>query len=410
VVLVAVTILVFTGNDNSRPPPKREFDDRVTLRRSDKIPFGTYLAYKSLDHLFPGASVSTSKQQPGYWDSISNHTSGQAIIIITPTFIADEYEMKKLLYFIENGNDVFISSRSYSWAVENMTGAETSIIHQDNSVAGGPAPTTLRLMEPFYISEHWYSYKGLSFNSWFFTMDTTISQVLGRDEMKRPNFINFRAGKGNLYLHTAPIAFTNYFLLQGKNYGYYEKALSVISPEAHTIVWDEYFINKPGGFLNDEFGDGNSRGNEKGNFMQELFKYKELKWGLLTAILTLLLFVLMEMRRKQRFIPVITKPGNDSLDFVKTIGRLYYDKRDHRNLSYKMASYFLEFVRHKYKLVTTDLNEEFIKKLQFKTGISENEISDIIAFIREINTERTVTEKQMARFHRQLENFYEKVK
>ena len=75
-----------------------------------------------------------------------------------------------------------------------------------------------------------------------------------------------------------------------------------------------------------------------------------------------------------------------------------------------MAAYFLEFVRHKYKLVTTELNSEFEKKLQFKTGIPENEIASIIDFIRQISIERTISEKQMVRFHSQLESFYEKVK
>jgi hypothetical protein len=54
----------------------------------------------------------------------------------------------------------------------------------------------------------------------------------------------------------------------------------------------------------------------------------------------LLLYVLLNMRRKQRYIPIVKKPSNDSLDFVKTIGRLYFDKADHKNLCRKMASFF----------------------------------------------------------------------
>ena len=76
-----------------------------------------------------------------------------------------------------------------------------------------------------------------------------------------------------------------------------------------------------------------------------------MKWAaLLTAIFALLLYVVLEMRRKQRTIPVMTKPKNDSLEFVKTIGRLYHDKGDHKNLCRKMSAYFLEHVRNRYKL------------------------------------------------------------
>ena len=59
---------------------------------------------------------------------------------------------------------------------------------------------------------------------------------------------------------------------------------------------------------------------KKKSWISVLFSYPALKAALLTAIFTLLLYVLLGMRRKQRYIPVLTKPKNDSLDFVKTIG------------------------------------------------------------------------------------------
>ena len=103
---------------------------------------------------------------------------------------------------------------------------------------------------------------------------------------------------------------------------------------------------------------------------------------------------------------MITKPRNDSLDFVKTIGRLYFDKGDHLNLCRKMAAYFLEHIRNVYKLPTNNLNEEFIKALQFKTGIAETEIAGIVSFIRKLDGVPIVSDKQLSSFHKQLESFY----
>ncbi len=142
--------------------------------------------------------------------------------------------------------------------------------------------------------------------------------------------------------------------------------------------------------------------------MSTLFHFPGLKWGLLTAIFTLLLYVLLEMRRKQRFIPVITRPRNDSLDFVKTIGRLYYDKGDHKNLCKKMSAYFLEHVRNRYKLPTSELNNDFIKNLQFKTGLNEADIQGIVFFMRDLEKTNVVNDRQLAWFHKQLESFYSK--
>jgi len=125
-------------------------------------------------------------------------------------------------------------------------------------------------------------------------------------------------------------------------------------------------------------------------------------------LFALLLYVLMEMRRKQRYIPVIKKPANDSLEFVKTIGRLYHDKGDHKNLCKKMSAYFLEHIRSRYKLPTSELDEAFQNNLHFKTGVEQEEINGIVSFIRHLDTLDTVSDKQLAWFHKQLETFYKK--
>ena len=116
----------------------------------------------------------------------------------------------------------------------------------------------------------------------------------------------------------------------------------------------------------------------------------------------------MEMRRKQRYIPVIKKPGNDSMDFVKTIGRLYFDKGDHANLCRKMSAYFLEYVRNKYKLLAGSLDEDFIAKLQYKSGAAEYEVRGIISFIKYLDDGPAINHKQLTAFHKQLELFYKK--
>ena len=44
----ALVALFLTGNNGTK---KNKIDDRVTLRKQDKIPYGTYVAYRGLEHL-----------------------------------------------------------------------------------------------------------------------------------------------------------------------------------------------------------------------------------------------------------------------------------------------------------------------------------------------------------------------
>ena len=396
--MLAATVALLT---TSKKEPLRKLNESVTFRKQDKIPYGTYVAFENLRNMFPQAAVHINGQEPGYWDSLFTYESGQVLVIISPLFLADEYEMKKIIRFVENGNDVFISARQVSDDAQKLLNCKTSTfgfssIFRDRGVIEEDT-LTVSLFTPPFLQHSVYSYPGFNFNAWAYELDTSITGKLGGDELSRVNFLHFRAGTGNLYLHLAPMAFTNYFLLHRNNIAYYEKVFSLISPSACKIGWDEYYLKKRYRF--DE--------ERKPGWFNVLLRFPALKAALLTAIFALLLYVVIEMRRKQRYIPVIAKPRNDSLDFVKTIGRLYHDKGDHTNLSRKMTSYFLEYIRTRYNLLTNKLDDDFVKSLHIKSGYPENEIREIISFISYLEGSNRVSDEQLIAYHKKLESFYQ---
>lgn len=394
--LAAAAALIITA-DNKK---QKRVDERVTLRRQDKIPYGTYVAFRELSHLFPDAAVYTNRYEPGLWDSLSSYEDGQALIIITGKLNADEDEWKKMQRFMENGNDIFISTRTISYATtEFLQCAVSAIDLPDEKEHTLPDSLALTLQQPPYRQAASFTYPGKKLDTYFYEYNEKITEILGQDAAGRPNFIRLRAGKGNLYLHLAPLAFSNYFLLHKENIAYYEKALSVIPKDTRKLVWDEYYLRKKYLYENRE---------EKKGWFSVLSRYPALKAALLTALLTLLIYVLLEMRRKQRIIPVLKKPVNDSMDFVRTIGRLYFDKGDHKNLSRKMTAYFLEYVRNRYKLQTGILDDTFIRNLQYKSGAAEEDIRGIVKMIRHLEEVPVVSDTQLITFYKQLEAFYQK--
>ena len=399
----AVILLVASapGKQKAKLP-----NQRVTLRKSDKIPYGTWVAYHHLSHIFPTAALYTNYHQPGYWDSISIYDEQQALLIITGKFNADDDEMNRLISFAEKGNEVFISARTFSFSAGSLTGTRVN-----NSVMaafleeGEGARDSLQVLlsEPVFGANSKYTYPGRSLDASFSSFNKKTSEILGTDERGEPNFIRLRIGKGNIFLHLAPLSFSNYFLLHKNNVEYYEKVLSVIDPGIKKLAWDEYYLNKR--FLDDD--DDNKK-----NWFTVLMQAEnangeksfQVAFWLLAGLL--LLFILQEMRRKQRLIPVMKPPRNDSMDFVQTIGRLYYDKGDHANLSRKMSAYFLEYVRNKYKLLTNSLDDSFTASLAYKSGVEEMELRQVISFINYLDSGGTVDEKQIRLFHDQLERFY----
>jgi hypothetical protein len=396
-IIVAVAVIAFTSllliSAKNKP---RKFNPRITLRQKDKIPYGTNVAYQLLPALFPKAKISFDKKRPGDWDSLDYKTGNQAVILVTKEFNAEVWELEPLKDFAQKGNYLFIIANSVAYEANRFFGTRTNDLVFDEYFGEGLDSLQVSLENPPFINSSSYLYPGRKFEASFAEIDTARTLVLGRNEKKLVNFIQMNTGSGKIYLHLAPMAFSNYFLLHKDNIHYYEQAFSVIPPHINKIVWNEYFLVKR-----------NFKKEKEPSIYRVLFQYPSFKWGLLTALGTLLLFVLLEMRRKQRMVPVITPPQNDSLDFVKTIGRLYYDQNDHVNLAKKMSAYFLDHLRSQYKITTNALDDSFVTTVHAKTGYPVEEIKQITRFIRFTETAKFISDEQLSEFYQQLENFYQ---
>jgi hypothetical protein len=401
-VLGGAIITLFLSAKNKR---NKVLDERFSLKKNERIPYGSWVAYQTLPDLFPEATISSNKYEPGYWDSLSNYEDRQVLIILTGRFEADREELQKLMRFVENGNHVLISAQYLSSAADDFfrcvsSAYNMSIVNIKELETG----MKIRLNGPLFDSTRVYGYPGRGFESFFSRVDTLTTDVLGEDMKGRANLIRLQAGKGFVYVHLEPFAFTNFFLLHKNNIEYYEHLLSLLPRDAKQVVWDEYYLTRRSPRPEEE----------KKNWFTVLMNMKNdegqhsFRAAFLLLIGLLLLYVYMEMRRKQRIIPPFSRPKNDSLDFVKTIGRLYHDKGDHKNLSRKMSSYFLEHVRNKYKLSTSTLDDEFTRNLSYKSGIEETELQSIVSFIREAEQYADISAGQLIDFHNRLQSFYQK--
>ncbi|MFI5185920.1 MAG: DUF4350 domain-containing protein [Chitinophagales bacterium] len=386
--------LVFSTQTN-----KHVFDERISFNRRDKIPYGLYVAYKNLSHIFPKASIVVNRKAPAFWDSLNSYPDKQALIVIVPSFRADEFEMKKLIEFIKNGNSVFISTAIVSYEVQSMLHCEIPDMFDINdnlSLNKSTDSFSVSLADPPFSKKDEYGCPGKRFESYFSKFDSGISTVFGNGIYILPDLIEFKAGKGSLYFHLTPLAFSNYFLLYDKNINYYNKVLSLMPKETGKVIWDEYFLYKR---------NSGTTGENK-SILSALMSQRSFRAALWLLLVLLGLFILQEMRRKQRIIPAMAKPRNDSLEFVKTIGRLYFEKKDNKNLCHKMSAYFLEHIRNRYKLSTTNLDEDFIVSLQTKTAQPETNIRNIVSFINNIDEKEIITDEQLSGFHKELEEFY----
>lgn len=392
--LGAVALIVLIALVISAPPVKnRKLDERITLRQKDKIPYGTFIAKELLAPLFPNAIISVDKREPGYWQEVSLASSQQAVFLVARSFEPEEYELKRLAEFVRQGNYVFIIAKSLSYEATEffrLTDSERFFhMTSEDSLA-----VTLKEAETAIPTS--FIYPGKKYDSYFSSLDTPKVVRLGNDPEGNTNFIQLQAGAGKLFIHLAPLTFSNYFILHKNNVAYFQKVVSLIPQDVDKVLWNEYYLTKR-----------KIKQEEEPGVLSVLWQYPSFRWALITIITTLLLYVFIEMRRRQRLIPVWARPSNDSLDFVRTMGRLYYDRSDHLNLSKKMAGLFLDHVRARYKLATHSLDDVFIKELHLKSGYPVKDLHRIVSFIHYIHTAPAVSERQLSDWYQQLENFYQ---
>lgn len=384
----------------------KRLNQRVSLWRNDKIPYGTYYAFSGLTHLFPYSDIAINKESPvraGFAASYKDETDTSAdivhksaIVIITPTFKPSTEELDALIGYVSSGNHVFISTfepaSSFLDSLRLSTNTGTALINYDDSLSVYLATDTLLN----------FSYPGKQLDNYINSFDSSITTVLGFDAERHPNFVRFDfKSEGSLSLQLAPLAFSNFFLLHGKNNSYYDYAMASIPSDIGKVYWDDYYRY---------FEYGEKKGSDKNkNVFSKLgviLKDDILRWALiLTAVLFAMIY-LFESKRKQRVIPAIQPLRNISLDFVKTIGRLYYQQRDNSDLVRKMAMQFADHMRTRYNFHFTWDQQNLVSRISRKTGFDQKLTSDILNDLQLGIAGADIDDDRLIELQNNLEQFY----
>jgi hypothetical protein len=392
-VLLPAVILVFGSCGQSG---SKRLNRRVSLSRHDDKPYGARIAYEALPHIFPDAELIVHSNSSPFVLTESGDMK-RAFIVIAGSFVADSSDVVSLMTFIEQGNQVFISANHISENLLNSLSVRASVwrsfsYEPDSLTVGVYSPVDSR-----YLS---YSYPGDAFDSWVTKLDTQYTSVLGRAANGRPNFIRLTyKGGGAIFLHFAPLAFSNFFLLHKQNMAYYENSLSYLSPNIKQVIWDEYYRYEHGG--------GSGAFSTLQHMLNFIFGNGPLTWGFWLLLTLLLIIYLFESKRRQRRIPVIPPLTNTSLEFVQTIGRLYFQRRDNHNLATKMAAHFLDQVRTRHRLTATALDDEqFVDRLSYRTGYPKDVLAPLVARLQELPQRGYLSDEELMELHRGLEAFY----
>ena len=385
VAISAVFVVVYVVAQYYKPKPT---DWTASYIKEDKIPFGLYILFNEIGSLFPNTVVRSTKEPVYNTLKDVNYTNSNYVFIAGAVEL-DKQDYKQLELYLKNGNDVFIATFDLGKVLEQKLKIKTNVVYglgENKSVAINFVNPRLRTSLPYKFD------KGLG-DQYFSKFDSVKATVLGKNQKGQANFIKYSYGKGSLYLLPNPQLLTNYSLIRTEGADYAAKALSYLNPRP-TLIWDERFTK------------GNS---EDASLLRVIFRNDKLRWAYYTALISLLVFVLFEIKRRQRIIPVIEPLKNSSVDFVKVVGSVYYEQRNNTDISQKKINYLLEFIRSNYRLKTQELDEEFKENLIQKTGLTTDVIGSMVQLINEILKANKVSDQQLISLNKSIEHFYKQV-
>ncbi len=379
---------------------------RESYRKMDKLPFGSFVAYNGFQSEFPDYWINIAdKPFDQTWPTIKNNSTKYSVyFLITKNLLLSVDEVNAMIEYVKAGNDLFISAdyidRKLLDAVYCTLERKSEIIDE---VTGNMHETHVSMYYGNDIKTSDYSYYYFPFLNYFSSYDSNYARVLGVNENNLPNYLVLFAGKGRLYLQAAPRIFSNYFLLTDENYQFFQNVTSYLRFDPQYVYWDEYYKNhSSSGKINNQ-DDNNMDDNYSS--LSVINQNPALSWVFYIALTGILLFVFFKAKRKQGVMEVVKPNTNATLTFTETIGRLYFQQKNNKNISEKLITYFYEYLRKKYFINTSIINDEFINSLSGKSGFSHSDTKELFELIKDIQLQENIADEQLLTLNKKIDNF-----
>ncbi|MGB5981770.1 MAG: DUF4350 domain-containing protein [Nonlabens sp.] len=411
-VLLAVVVLLFIV-ESTRPRPVVW---KESYTSGDKIPFACYILYDQLEHLFPNQEIESVDLTPRDF-LVEHEDETNANYIFINNYIGfDKVEAEYLIDFASRGNKVFVATKGIAGFLADSLGLKNNSNYTTYDKETRDTVTVSLSNKNF--SKNRFKYERGSVYRYFTAYDTLNTKTLGEIEIKRNaanfveefvesddnsdedddeltsedvpqvNFVEVTVGEGAIYYNLNPIAFTNYYLLDHEKAAYVSGALSYLNDG--TVYFDDY---------------GKSGRRVVTSPLRFILSDPSLRLAYYVALVLVLLYLIVGSKRRQRIIPLIKPLKNDTVEFTKTIGSMYYESGDYSSIVNKKIQFFLSKIRSVHFLNTENLDGQFIKKLSSKSGVSEKKTADLINFINELRQKPFHKEFELKRLACKIDAF-----
>lgn len=340
-----------------------------TYELKDKEPYGAFILGERLSDLFAGEVTFSNNTLFQEKDRHGN------VLILTEKFAPSETDLSALHERLDQGYSVLIAATQFSERMQDSLKLRTTVKGQRLiPIYSDTLDVTFNHQRHGYSAALVYGeFTGLG-KGW-----ETLAKA------GRPLLIRKHIGKGQLILCSTPLLFSNYGLLQNSAFAAY--ALSQLD-ESSVHYTQYYHVGRQ----------------ESTSPFRYVLTERALTWALYLTLATLICFLIINSRRKQRPIPVITPPENTTVHFIKTMGALFFRERKHVKAAQKLAAYFFLELQKRY-FVKPAFTEKYYQFITSKTGLDKAEVIRTFEQIEALPNTTHMASEDLRNFQDRLRKF-----
>ena len=313
-------------------------------------------------------------------------------------FVSQEFEISRLdaqalLQYVARGNDAFVAANDFqSGLLSDSLGFKVQDAGQlpHKGPRGLPVfdSVDVRFTNPALATAH-VRLPGPAVEQRLTVKAGRSGRTLATDAQGRAVFVRLDHGRGHFYLCTAPVAFTNYYLLRPRTTAFAAAALAYL-PVRRTW-WDEYQKQGPIG---------------EQSLLRVVFAHEALRWAYYLSLAGGLLFVLVAARRRQRIIPTLKPLPNTTLLFTRTVASLYRQGSSHALIAEKKVGLFMDYLRTRFQETSPDFGDDaFRERLSQKSGLVRARVDELLRLVNFARTAPQMTDKQLLLLSKALSDF-----
>lgn len=401
---------------------KTKFDWYETYGLESKEPYGISVFEELLDGYFP------EREFKNVDDNLTKVFTGAErnsnYVLVGQAFLFKEAEINAMLEFVENGNIALFSTKSipYDFMSAMLTEPcfylalsdwERSYYRDTMAYLNLAHPDLYNDEQDYPIAFYWKD-KPHPFYDWYHInsdlfCDSIVSPIDLGNVNEESNFMKIEYGEGQIYLHTTPLVFTNYHIRDSLNLEYVEKICSHL--QTGDIYWDQvhHISEHVSRRRNSRIQNGPSSKRPQQaeeTPLKYILSQPPLAWAWYTLVGMAILYLIFRAKRRQRMIPVTQPVANTSLEFITTIGKLYFQRGNPRQVIFSKMKYLQGYIKKRYGLPAQDWDAAFIKRLSLKSQVPSDLLEKIKTMHKNVSSSRFASDTTLIDFHRLVEEFF----